>query len=127
MNKKVDAFFAGASLLIAWFLFILMAPNWLSNTVTLLIGGWTVGTWIVGFAFKIRYGKNWRLNGLIEVNEAMSNCIKVQQQYIEMLRGYYYAKQAEVDALMLEYCPEKMTEEQKINWAASQKNKEPQQ
>lgn len=30
------------------------------------------------------------------------------------------AKQAEIDALMLEYCPNEMTEEQKAEWAAHQ-------
>jgi hypothetical protein len=37
---------------------------------------------------------------------------------------YWKAKaeslQAKVDALMLEYCPEEMTPEQKANWAAHQ-------
>lgn len=30
------------------------------------------------------------------------------------------AKQAEIDKLMLEFCPERMTEEQIANWEASQ-------
>lgn len=31
------------------------------------------------------------------------------------------AKQAEIDRLMLEYCPDEMTPEQKAEWAANQK------
>ena len=31
------------------------------------------------------------------------------------------AKQAEVDALMLEYCPSEMSQEQLDNWAAHQR------
>lgn len=32
-----------------------------------------------------------------------------------------FSKQAEVDALMLEYCPSEMSQEQLDNWAAHQR------
>jgi hypothetical protein len=32
----------------------------------------------------------------------------------------YDALQAKLDAVMLEYCPEEMTDEQRANWTASQ-------
>ncbi len=37
------------------------------------------------------------------------------------LRQQLAAKQAEVDALMLEYCPSEMSQEQLDNWAAHQR------
>ena len=40
---------------------------------------------------------------------------------IESLRQQLAAKQSEVDALMLEYCPNEMTQEQLDNWAAHQR------
>lgn len=35
-------------------------------------------------------------------------------------RADYLALEAKLDAVMLEYCPDEMTEEQKANWAAHQ-------
>ena len=40
---------------------------------------------------------------------------------IESLRQQLAAKQSEVDALMLEYCPSEMSQEQLDNWAAHQR------
>ena len=40
---------------------------------------------------------------------------------VESLRQQLAAKQAEVDALMLEYCPNEMSQEQLDNWAAHQR------
>ena len=40
--------------------------------------------------------------------------------YVELERQLD-AKQAEVDALMLEYCPSEMSQEQLENWAAHQR------
>ena len=40
---------------------------------------------------------------------------------IAELRQQLAAKQAEVDALMLEYCPSEMSQEQLDNWAAHQR------
>jgi hypothetical protein len=36
------------------------------------------------------------------------------------LRRHIRALEAKVDQLMLEYCPDEMTEEQKVNWAKHQ-------
>lgn len=42
------------------------------------------------------------------------------QREINQLRKDLEALQAKIDRLMLEYCPEEMTEEQKANWAKHQ-------
>lgn len=43
------------------------------------------------------------------------------EQENERLRKELDAKQAEIDRLMLEFCPDEMTEEQKAEWAARQR------
>jgi len=47
------------------------------------------------------------------------------QAVITDLRQQLAAKQADVDALMLEYCPNEMSQEQLYNWAAHQKSWSP--
>ena len=44
-----------------------------------------------------------------------------ERKEIESLHRQLAAKQAEVDALMLEYCPSEMSQEQLNNWAAHQR------
>lgn len=45
----------------------------------------------------------------------------VMQGFAEAAARKADALQAQLDALMLEYCPEEMTEAQKANWAKHQK------
>lgn len=45
----------------------------------------------------------------------------VRADVVESPRQQLAAKQAEVDALMLEYCPSEMSQEQLDNWAAHQR------
>ncbi len=47
-----------------------------------------------------------------------------ERKEIESLHRQLAAKQAEVDALMLEYCPSEMSQEQLANWAAHQRPSE---
>lgn len=43
---------------------------------------------------------------------------------IDRLRAEVEAKQARIDALMLEHCPDEMTQEQTDNWKAHQRPRE---
>ncbi|NLH94198.1 MAG: hypothetical protein GX466_08320 [Candidatus Cloacimonetes bacterium] len=47
-----------------------------------------------------------------------------ERKEIESLHRQLDAKQAEVDALMLEYCPSEMSQEQLDTWAAHQRPSE---
>lgn len=49
---------------------------------------------------------------------------KAEQLQIEQLRKELAAKQAEIDRLMLEFCPDEMTDEQKAEWARNQKQEQ---
>lgn len=44
-----------------------------------------------------------------------------ENQSIEELKRELAAKQAQIDALMLEFCPDEMTDEQRANWARNQR------
>ena len=46
--------------------------------------------------------------------------VAIQKAVIEQLRIELDSKQAKIDMLMLEYCPEEMTQAQKDEWAANQ-------
>lgn len=54
------------------------------------------------------------------VSRQIDFCWHGYQAGVEAMRQQLAAKQAEVDALMLEYCPNEMTKEQLDNWAAHQ-------
>jgi len=47
-----------------------------------------------------------------------------KESFLKLFKGHraiYQAMQYKIDMLMLEYCPEEMTQEQKDNWARHQK------
>ena len=54
---------------------------------------------------------------LEEARTEIANRAHTEEQYRRQLAE----KQAEIDRLMLEFCPEKMTQEQKETWASHQK------
>ncbi len=62
---------------------------------------------------------------LKRINRALNNdrvdLTITAAEAITELRQQLAAKQAEVDALMLEYCPSEMSQEQLDNWAAHQR------
>jgi len=51
-----------------------------------------------------------------DIEEAWNTATKAADEATEKID----ALQAKIDALMLEYCPDEMTEEQKARWAESQ-------
>ena len=53
-------------------------------------------------------------------------CILVPQDEYNQLKAELASKQAKIDQLMLEYCPEEMDQEQKENWAKHQVPADPQ-
>ena len=53
--------------------------------------------------------------------DAANTLINKYREETTSLRQQVAAKQAEVDALMLEYCPSEMSQEQLNNWAAHQR------
>ena len=53
-------------------------------------------------------------------------CILVPEHEYEQLKIEVAANQAQIDELMLEFCPERMTETQKENWAKHQVPADPQ-
>jgi hypothetical protein len=48
------------------------------------------------------------------------NLLSEALEYIERLEADVQAKQARIDALMLEHCPDEMTAEQREEWARHQ-------
>ena len=55
----------------------------------------------------------------MNLEEAMK-IIKFQNEYIVQLSKEKCALQAKIDALMLEFCPEEMTQEQIRRWGENQ-------
>ncbi len=53
-------------------------------------------------------------------------CILVPEHEYNQLKAELASKQAKIDSLMLEYCPDEMTQEQKDNWAKHQVPADPQ-
>jgi hypothetical protein len=47
--------------------------------------------------------------------------VPTQRRQIENLTQALYAKQAKIDALMLEFCPGEMSAEQRADWAKHQR------
>lgn len=52
--------------------------------------------------------------------EEVMNTIKFQNEYIMQLSKEKCALQAKIDSLMLEFCPEEMTQEQIERWGENQ-------
>jgi len=67
-----------------------------------------------------------KLAGLMESAsiELMSLAVKVRNG-ADVLLAEVDSRQAKIDALMLEFCPGQMTEEQKSNWAHQQRIRKP--
>jgi uncharacterized iron-regulated protein len=59
-----------------------------------------------------------RLRQKLAVAETMGNVWKAAAEYAAKTAD---DRQARIDALMLEYCPDEMTEAQKENWAKHQR------
>ncbi len=59
-----------------------------------------------------------RLKQKLAVAETMGNVWKATAEYAAKIAD---DRQARIDALMLEYCPDEMTEAQKDNWAKHQR------
>ena len=73
--------------------------------------------------------KNHTINNLLSVVERLLKVIEVEtndknvdKQKIDELLKELGAKQAKIDELMLEYCPEEMTKKQFDDWAKHQKS-----
>jgi hypothetical protein len=68
-----------------------------------------------GEASVLRYGEPWDRD---VTGDKFVYCLASE---VESLRQQLAAKQAEIDVLMLEHCPDEMTEEQLDNYDAHQK------
>lgn len=51
----------------------------------------------------------------------LTKAIRAQIELVARLRAEIDAKQAKIDALMLEYCPDEMTPGQLANWSRHQR------
>ena len=60
-----------------------------------------------------------------EVLHSLTRSFIVQATRIQELEAEVAAKQAKIDALMMEFCPEDVTEEQYEEWAKHQKPVQP--
>lgn len=72
------------------------------------------GQWLREFA------DNYRNSTLKDVNADHTRLIELADM-LDKHRAILHTKQAHIDALMFEYCPNEMTEEQVAEWAKHQK------
>ena len=73
--------------------------------------------WVIAEIEKLEH-KLADLNRICEFDQKTNEQLLEQR---DQLRQQLAVKQAEVDALMLEYCPNEMSQEQLDNWAAHQR------
>jgi hypothetical protein len=84
-----------------------------------LIASVAIGLWIGKLVLDLKYGSERKmvneLFGLLGTYSDLTGRVFEENEKL----------QAKIDALMLEYCPEEMTQEQLANWAAHQETIDP--
>jgi hypothetical protein len=117
--NKIDAFFVAFSLLLVWYLGLYLIPNSVLALIYQLIASVAIGLWIGKLVLDLKYGSERKmvneLFGLLGTYSDLTGRVFEENEKL----------QAKIDALMLEYCPEEMTQEQLANWAAHQETIDP--
>lgn len=118
-GKRIDAACVSGGLLLLFFCFIYVMPNEISMRILGFVGSYAVGAWIAKLGLRIRWGSDKKtIREQLALMGRMAECMK---SLVEVSN----AQQAQIDSLMLEYCPEEMTPVQLGNWAANQKSVDP--
>lgn len=70
---------------------------------------------------RLRAGENFYAESSLWFDRKLAEAVEEAADEIELLCAQVDALQARVDALMLEFCPDEMTDAQKENWARHQR------
>lgn len=111
--NRIDAFFTMFSLLIVWLCCIWLLPTVVMMFVYAGIAAWSVGKFIGNVPRRLAKETDRDfLEGMAKVADEQHAILESTMQMCGRLIAQVNARQAIIDQLMFEYCPDEMTPEQ---------------